>query len=262
MECLELNESFGFRRLDLTFSKLRKSDIINHPDYSMEISAPNLQSLCLKGFMFLTEIKLMEMKSLIDCDLDFTLADHGYEVHQNMLKELLGRVGHAKQLTIGYSVFQVLPILEWKGDRFPQFKGQCLIMYANIMEPALPGMAGLLQNSPHLEKLLIDLTSPDWTEFSYSKGVPQAFWMAKKGTYNYYLKQLKTIEIVVPRANRSVFELVKFLLEKATTLEKMVIRAPSMCTLIKAIFLCIPRTSPGAKIIFEKKRIRSLRRFL
>lgn len=109
LEYLELEGFSGFDRLHIGLANLRELVLIDSDvgEELLEISAPNLQSLYLRGNMNLKKIRLSNIKSLVNCYLDFILVDNDIEVHRNMLKELLDLLGHVKELTMANHFFQV-----------------------------------------------------------------------------------------------------------------------------------------------------------
>jgi hypothetical protein len=59
-----------------------------------------------------------------------------------------------------YHVLKVLTILEVKTLPSPLAKRKCLLLDTELNKWDLPGIASLLQSSPFLEKLVIQLVTP------------------------------------------------------------------------------------------------------
>lgn len=110
---------------------------------------------------------------------------------------------------------------------------RCLILNTDISKRDFPGIASLLESSPDLEKLVINLTCPNdlascFPEFDY---VPfefdeKKYWTSQNKTFRCLLLHLKTIEIFGFSRYGNVALLpsfVEFLLGNARVLERMVI---------------------------------------
>lgn len=265
LEFLEL-QLIRVKQVDINSVSLKKLVMDNCYNYRssrngfpLEISAPNLQSLGLSGMV--TSFKLIHIQNLVDCNLSTRLEieDHenGYEVCHNALRENLHSIQHVKRLTIGIWWLQILSVLELKGVVLPTFKCECLILERIMKECDFPGIAGLLQNSPNLQTLVIDMTTScneKYYEFDFK--VPDNYWTCRKESLNedLLLQNLKTVKIVNFVTGDCVLELVRFFLEKSRVLEKMIINAKrdELLQLDQLHLLSLPRSSPHALVIFSE----------
>jgi hypothetical protein len=79
--------------------------------YLLEISAPNLQSLSISGFMYRRTFRLKNVLSLFEAKLSFGrivgFGRNAYLVHQILLEELLEKLRHVHKLTISTWCLQV-----------------------------------------------------------------------------------------------------------------------------------------------------------
>lgn len=263
LEFLELEGFDGFTRLNIGLASLRKLVLRNHRGAEsswLEISAPNLHFLIIEGNMNKKITRLMNIQSLVDCNLSFYDDKIDYGVHPIMVKQLLGSLGHVKNLIIGTWVLRALSglQLDLKGSFCsPLSKCQSLILDFDGMEDCLFGIAGLVQNSLSLETLVIKMTMtiPFWLECrrflpnlncDFSK-----YWILRKASFDSLL-HLKIVKVVGSLEWRCMFEIVKFLLDKASGLEKMVLSAqrgsPEELHQLAEKLLALPRSSLGAKV--------------
>ncbi|KAK9286963.1 hypothetical protein L1049_015371 [Liquidambar formosana] len=99
LEFLDLDGFIGFNRLDIGSVSLRKLVVRDYWDLtregvysSLEISAPNLQSLSILGRMCRKKFRLMNIQSLVECNLKFGLevyyedSDNDFAVHRKSVK--------------------------------------------------------------------------------------------------------------------------------------------------------------------------------
>ncbi|XP_022715986.1 F-box protein At5g03100-like isoform X3 [Durio zibethinus] len=131
-----------------------------------EISCPNLQSLSLLGFLYRRTYRLMHVSSLSKANLSFVMTidkkdKYDCTKHRDILRELLEKLCHVEKLTMGTWCLQVLSIWEIKGISSPLSKRNCLVLDTEICEWDLPGIVSLLQSSPYLKKLVINLSPCD-----------------------------------------------------------------------------------------------------
>ncbi|KAL7260446.1 hypothetical protein ACSBR1_006164 [Camellia fascicularis] len=132
LEILELYYFYGFTRLHVNQPSLKKlilrrfwhcrfwdsiedeeGGIDNEHDFTIEISAPHLQSLEISGSFWIMCCLLADVSSLVDATLNCNFGcyddhrHHDYEWYQNILRLLLRRLVHVKKLTLGSWVLQV-----------------------------------------------------------------------------------------------------------------------------------------------------------
>ncbi|XP_059659695.1 putative F-box protein At1g49610 isoform X2 [Cornus florida] len=83
---------------------------------------------------------------------------------RDMLAGLLVCLQHVKDLTLGSFCIQVLAALEVKGLPSPLSECKRLTLIMHMKKWDLPGIASVLQSSPDLETLVMDLASPCYPE--------------------------------------------------------------------------------------------------
>ncbi|XP_076939040.1 F-box/LRR-repeat protein 25-like [Bidens hawaiensis] len=113
----------GSKRIDITSKSVKKlvfarcmasGDVI-------EINAPNILSLTIKGEFWLRNLLLLDVSSLVEAGLDYS----SHEVHddttlqEETLKGLSLHLPHAKEIKIGRKCFKVLSRLKAKGFIYP-----------------------------------------------------------------------------------------------------------------------------------------------
>ncbi|XP_065624036.1 putative F-box/LRR-repeat protein At3g18150 [Quercus suber] len=169
----------------------------------------------------------------------------------------------------------VLTMLEVKTWLPPLAKRKSLVLDTQLDKWNLPGIANLLQSSPYLEKLVINLV-PSYNsdlEFSQDFIIDNNFdheenWKSQNREFGCLSRHLKTVEIVGFEAKcfgvKYLTGLVQFLLKHARVLEKLVIygkaevsnQTPTLleaCRLceVTSLFLSYQRSSPNAVVMFS-----------
>ncbi|CAL5344893.1 unnamed protein product [Camellia sinensis] len=229
LEFLKINSCSGTSRLDINSTSLKRLVIVfvfrNSDESMLEISAPNLQSLKLLGHFRLIKCRLVNVSSLVLAHLGFTFDDTSgqdiiddYDKQRNQLGELLERLQHVKEIQLGNWCIQVLSIAEVKCLPSPTSSCRILTLHTHIMKFDIPGIARLLQSSPSLETLIVDMSALYHQRRNY--------WTSQKRIFECRLLRLKTIKITGfwEVCEGFVLPLVQFLLENAKLLEKMVIK--------------------------------------
>ncbi|XP_022715985.1 putative F-box protein At1g49610 isoform X2 [Durio zibethinus] len=204
-----------------------------------EISCPNLQSLSLLGFLYRRTYRLMHVSSLSKANLSFVMTidkkdKYDCTKHRDILRELLEKLCHVEKLTMGTWCLQVLSIWEIKGISSPLSKRNCLVLDTEICEWDLPGIVSLLQSSPYLKKLVINLSPCDNSKFEFDQeffdsyefdGVK--FLTSANWIFKCFLQSLEDIEFTgfQPSSSGSelLVKLMQFLLKNAKVLKKVVI---------------------------------------
>ncbi|GJY40724.1 ribonuclease H-like domain-containing protein [Tanacetum coccineum] len=136
LETLELNECYGYKRIDIT-SKSVKNLVFSEynseyehfvsVDYidRIEINAPYISSLTIQEDMALRELLLLNVSSLVNVKLDYSiLKKFGLsqeDVEEDLLGGLLQSLGHVNKITLGDSCLEVLSRLE--DECFQFFEG-------------------------------------------------------------------------------------------------------------------------------------------
>ncbi|GKC02064.1 ribonuclease H-like domain-containing protein [Tanacetum coccineum] len=140
LETLDLYCCYGVGRIDAT-SKRFKNLVLNYygdkytrgieADYidTIEINAPNMLSLTIKGNLSLEKLLLLNVTSLAKVDLDYqvnykfaeVLGRDRYDIQEELLRGLLQSLRHVNEITLGYECFEALSCLRAKG--FQVFRG-------------------------------------------------------------------------------------------------------------------------------------------
>ncbi|KAL7243865.1 hypothetical protein ACSBR1_016144 [Camellia fascicularis] len=284
LEFLKINSCSGTSRLDINSASLKRLVIVfvfrNSDESMLEISAPNLQSLKLLGHFLLIKCRLVNVSSLVLAHLGFTFDGTSgqdiiddYEKQRNQLGELLERLQHVKEIQLGNWCIQVLLIAEVKCLPSPTSSYKILTLHTHIMKFDIPGIARLLQSSPSLETLIVDMSALCHRRFPLSSSFLNSYdfdgenyWTSQKRIFECRLLRLKTIKIIGFRevCEGFVLPLVQFLLENAKVLEKMVIKTEksgyepcSTCSVSQEFvrltqrLLSFPRGSPRAVVMFS-----------
>ncbi|XP_009795792.1 F-box protein At5g03100-like [Nicotiana sylvestris] len=280
LESLELDSVLGISRLEISSVKLRKLIILNdeidcycqwHDEdtHPLEIFAPYIQNLVLSGFLY-NEIRLQQsnVASLATAVLHFNVdfiefedEEEKLEEEFRYLEELLLSVGHVKNLELGPLCIECFPILELRGWRSPPSSCKFLKLNAALKHLDFAGIYSFLQSSSDLETLVIDWNNHNPIDqlLSYTREVEQS--RRFEAHKNCSLLHLKTIKIINFHGkligNDLVLRLVKYLLENATVLEKLVIVAkyegsdvPRDYVEVEQEFLSFPRSSLHASVVF------------
>lgn len=246
LEYLKLQEGWSFNRIDFTSHGLKKFVIDSYLDYEvskLELVGPNLHSLEISGYFSRTKCRLINVRSLDDATLDFDMffddwVEHAYERLRDLLWEQLKNLKYVKELTVGHWCIWVLSIWEMRFLPSPLSKHKCLILKTDLSKRDFPGIASLLQSSPYLEKLVVNLAHPHETLFEFYPDSSICFdfdgdeyWASQTRTFNCLLLHLRRIEIFGCESYET-FELVpsfvQFLLKNAKVLETMVIYKESV----------------------------------
>ncbi|KAF3970726.1 hypothetical protein CMV_005602 [Castanea mollissima] len=246
------------------------------------ISAPNLRSLSISGFMYRRRFRLKNVSSLVEAKLCFerTMTDYErescYSKNRSVLTKLLESLLHVPKITIStwcLQVLSLLTILEVTTLPSPLAERKCLVLDTELNKWDLPGITNLLQSSPDLEKLVVNLVpscnsklefKPEFVnDYNFDH---EEFWKSKS-TFECLSLHLKTVEIVGFKAKcfglSFVLGFVQFLLKHARVLEKMVIYEKREATnqtptLVEAheflqvtqLILSYQKSSPNAVVMF------------
>ncbi|KAL4563325.1 hypothetical protein LXL04_027366 [Taraxacum kok-saghyz] len=127
LETLVLNSCYGFRRLDITSKSVKNLVFSGYmvPDDEIEadiieINAPNILSLTIRGELLLWKLLLLNVSSLVEANLDYICGESTpEEMEEEMLKGFILNLHHVKEFKIGVSCSKVLSRLEAKGLIFP-----------------------------------------------------------------------------------------------------------------------------------------------
>ncbi|KAH0683617.1 hypothetical protein KY289_021369 [Solanum tuberosum] len=247
LETLEL--SFC-KRLTLTYP----SEPLNGEYDSLEIFAPHLKHLDISGELGDFKCMLVNISSLVIARLTFSICcitdywnkedikeDSCRDYHQvirNLILDYLQKLSYATELIIGCWFAEVVFMMKLEGVMLPELRCKCLTLELRVSEYNLYGIASLLQTSPLLESLNINITyeycdPPCQLEQSYFAEIDNInlpSWIP-----NTVFPNLKNVKIVgcgtrcLKRWSEEgfckLFELSNFLLKNAVALQKLVIVA-------------------------------------
>ncbi|CAI9292834.1 unnamed protein product [Lactuca saligna] len=140
LETLVLKGCYGYNRVDVTSKSVKKLvfsgyfDPEDGSDYALdiiEINAPDIQSLTIQGNLWLLKVLLGNVSSLVEANLDYNYKKLGHwettpEVaEEEMLKGLILKLGHVKELKIGVLCCEALSRLKAKGFIIPSNAKWC-----------------------------------------------------------------------------------------------------------------------------------------
>ncbi|CAI9287461.1 unnamed protein product [Lactuca saligna] len=131
LETLELEDCFGYKRLDITSKSVKKLVISGYKDFNIDrseddvikINAPNIRSLTIQNEINLLKILLVDVSSLVKADLDYYICEGIWYNHttpkEEMLKGFIMNLSHVKEIKIGLFCSKVVTCLQEKGFIFP-----------------------------------------------------------------------------------------------------------------------------------------------
>ncbi|CAI9292819.1 unnamed protein product [Lactuca saligna] len=114
LETLVLDYCEDYRRLNITSKSLKNLVLSGYIDYlappndgSIEINAPHISSLRIRGCLLLWKPLLVNVSSLVEANLDYTLYDHHEtstldEAEEEMLKVLMLNLCRVKELKFNF----------------------------------------------------------------------------------------------------------------------------------------------------------------
>ncbi|XP_060194692.1 putative F-box/LRR-repeat protein At5g54820 [Lycium barbarum] len=172
LELLELDNCWGFKRLDLVDGKVSKLVVNGHNevkmvyDFELEINAPCVKVLELKGCLGMN-IKLRNVMKCVSVKLDYQFKtpddeerDEFYHRQRQMLMNMLMALRHVKDVMLGTWCIEVMA--SWGMQYMPFTMGtcECLTLHTPIQERYLPGIVWLLQSAFNLRTLIIHMATP------------------------------------------------------------------------------------------------------
>ncbi|XP_030543623.2 LOW QUALITY PROTEIN: putative F-box/LRR-repeat protein At3g18150 [Rhodamnia argentea] len=276
LEFLELKSCRGVKHIMVESKSFRELVIDSHEfrrdqGSMLKISAPHLLKLRLLGNSQGGEFILDEVSSLIEAELNFDMESSVFgkvKAHGDLVKGLLKRLHHVTKLVMGSWCLQVLSFMEAREVLLPSLECRHLILLGSADREGVPVIAKILESSPHLEKLFLQVscTSSSVTEFnggsvSRRDFDGEEFWNSAKWRMYQCLMHLKHVEIVDRGANSLAWEpilsLLKFLLQNALWLDKIVINStnsessqavdPWVLLEVARILLSHPKCSPSTR---------------
>ncbi|KAL4279736.1 hypothetical protein GQ457_03G037210 [Hibiscus cannabinus] len=243
LQKLKLHNCGGVNRICSMSLETLEVDAIYEPheknESVTEISCPNLQSLSLSGYMYKRTFRVMHALSLSKANLSFVMTidkkdKYDCAKHRSILRDLLEKLCHVEKLTVGTWCLQVLSIWEIKGISSPLSKRHCLVLDTEICEWDIPGIVSLLQSSPYLKKLVINLYCCDNSKFEFDQSFFDSyefdgveFLASTNWIFKCFLQSLEDIELAgfqqSSSGSRFLVKFMKFLFSNAKVLKKVAI---------------------------------------
>ncbi|GJX62450.1 nucleotide-binding alpha-beta plait domain-containing protein [Tanacetum coccineum] len=132
LETLLIRNCYGFKRIDITSKSVKNFVFYGYMspgedlDDIIEINAPYIVSLEIKGVFYLSKLSLLNVSSLVQAHLDYTNEFDEtpileYEVE--MLEGFILSLRHVKELKIGDTLIEGFCFLFNMGDRRPKENG-------------------------------------------------------------------------------------------------------------------------------------------
>ncbi|XP_075666438.1 putative F-box protein At1g49610 isoform X2 [Castanea sativa] len=187
LEYLELCNCCQVKLLGIVSDSLRKLVIKDHlrhsyfPAVELEIVAPKIESLEILGNFDRNKCRIKDVSALVEAKLDFHMSmgcrckkEDACKEYQDIVRGLLESVHHVKELTVGPWCLMVLSIMSVKHRPFPSLKCKRLTVKTSMKKWDFLGIASLLQSSPYVETLVMDIKSPDNSGSEFN--VSNCFW--------------------------------------------------------------------------------------
>ncbi|XP_075666009.1 putative F-box protein At1g49610 [Castanea sativa] len=288
LESLELHKCFHFNRLDIVSESLKKF-VMFHSYYGdegsdenelleLEIVAPKMEFLEIVGELYnVKKCRINDLSALVEVKVDFEIPIEDdieednqtkYCESENVVRELFESLQQVKKLFVGEWCLLELSIMSMKHLPSPLLKCKYLTMKTSMPRCVLPGIDSLLQRSPYVETLVIDVVlhydlSSHSLESLLSRYDEVNQWKSKEIYFKPLLRCLKIVKIFGFRNifHRIFILVVQFLLRNAEVLEKMDITEPQVwqtqicnllheCLQVAQKLLSFPRSSPHAVVMF------------
>ncbi|GKE24369.1 hypothetical protein Tco_1435881 [Tanacetum coccineum] len=126
LESMELKDCHGYRRIDVTSKSVKKlvlfeyycgveseEDIID----CIKINALYISSLTIKGELYLRELLLLNVSSLVEVDLKYSISYKEFVIFaEEIFRGLLESLGHVKHITFGDHCSELLSRLKAGSD--------------------------------------------------------------------------------------------------------------------------------------------------
>ncbi|XP_056165210.1 putative F-box/LRR-repeat protein At5g02700 [Syzygium oleosum] len=280
LEFLELKCCWGFMHIMIESRGLRELVIDSHEfrrvhNQILRISAPHLLKLHQLGDFWGGEFELDGVSSLVEAELNFNVeifTINHFKAHGDLVKGLLQRLHHVTKLVMGSLHLQVLSLMEAKEVFLPSLECRHLKFLVAADHEGVPGIAKILESSPHLEKLFLQMTcTPSAVTRFIVENVArrdfdaEEFRNSAKWRINLCPTHLKHVEIVDPSADLMAWEpvlsMLKFLLQNAPCLDEILINSansksskvidPWGLLEVAQTILSHPKCSPTVKVILK-----------
>ncbi|EOA22049.1 hypothetical protein CARUB_v10002589mg, partial [Capsella rubella] len=159
LESLTLHHCDNLGSLDLSeLRQLKKLDIDN--EGPTQIVAPHVHCLRLRHSH--RQCSLEDVSSLTEAYLNiYCISCYYYKADlvQVYVLDMLEKLQSVKKLTFGAAFLQILSLAEICEFPFPMLKVEVLTLETMIVPSVIPGIAKLLQNSPGVKMLKLDIVS-------------------------------------------------------------------------------------------------------
>ncbi|KAF8036736.1 hypothetical protein BT93_C2449 [Corymbia citriodora subsp. variegata] len=163
LEFVELKDCWGFKHIKIKSRGMREMVIHSHTFSGevLKISAPHLLKLRILGNSNPGEFKVDKVSSLVEVELNFKISAHspGHGKAQgDLVKTLLQSLHHVTKLVIGSLYLQVLSLTEPREVFLPSLECRHLMFRVAEDHVGEAGIAKILESSPYLEKLILQMT--------------------------------------------------------------------------------------------------------
>ncbi|KAL8514358.1 hypothetical protein ACS0TY_013464 [Phlomoides rotata] len=234
LRLVESYENLNIRSTSLKKLKMEKylvyGDDETSKDKVLRIRCPKLEILGLSGVLY-HKYLFTNVSSLTDVTLGFN-GSHDYAFGNELLEETMEHIfttfQHVDKVSLSYWCVQTKYLL-----------------------PSLPSVRFF----PNIKMLVIEDQLEDSEEFETKLYDASKYLEFETKLSKSFMLQLKTVDITSCLRNTSTFRFVEFLLKDASMLEKLVIRVDRTSAdwfTVAERFLCMPRSSPTAKVILKK----------
>ncbi|WMV15015.1 hypothetical protein MTR67_008400 [Solanum verrucosum] len=246
LESFNLFGFCGFNRLHMTSPKCKRLKLIDHyhpigdwysfeGDCCFEVVAPYVEHLTISGDFDYTEIELKDLSSLDHAKLCLC-SDEFDSMDEDILIDLLS-VRCANELILSSWFIKVISI--WMMDlelnfSLPLLECKWLTISSYISKVSFPMLDKLLRSTPNLENLMIFPGVEDHSIFQDAEEYTEALELDdllsfEENIFKVSLQNLKNVKVMPFCSGTRTFDateldqFLKFLLEHAINLEKMVI---------------------------------------
>ncbi|KAF8012093.1 hypothetical protein BT93_I0272 [Corymbia citriodora subsp. variegata] len=167
LEFFELKRCWGFKHVKIESRGLKELVIDSHRFRGAEIlilkiSAPHLLKFRLLGDSKRGEFKVDKISSLVEAELNFSIKTDALQAqaqaHAEFVKRLVENLHPISKLVMGSWCLQVLSSTKARGLFLPSLKCRHLTFHVAADHVGALWMAKILESSPHLEKLCLQIT--------------------------------------------------------------------------------------------------------
>ncbi|XP_010534022.1 PREDICTED: F-box protein At5g03100-like [Tarenaya hassleriana] len=245
LENLALEFCKNVSRIDIKSRVLKRLEICgmrDHPSGRTEIRAPNISSLILREHSN-HKYRIVDVSFASEADISFSVSDRLPDfsakriINESVdtLLNILPKLQHVENLSLGTWTLQILSVAELKGLAYPFLKCKHVAFHGMIDKFTLPGIARLLQRSPELKTLIINLEStghfPACHLEDYIPNLEEDYLRSGNRVFLCLLHSLKTVKITEAKTEQNygsrhelLVSVLEFLLSSGRVLEKMIIQ--------------------------------------